>query len=60
MTAEISGGEYFLLRTSTHASPLSAFTTVYGTRVISAATSPCFRPMNRLIEDTVLSGLVTL
>jgi hypothetical protein len=30
--------------------------TRYGTRLVSDATSPCFRPMNRLIENTVFSG----
>ena len=40
-------------------SPFEARSTVYGTIFISSDTSSCFRPMNRLIEKTVFSGLVT-
>src|SRR5512138_3712589 len=59
MTAEISGGEFFLPRTSTHASPFDDGTIEYGTRDASLATSPCLRPMKRLIEKIVFSGFVT-
>ena len=57
--AEISGGEYVLPPMSTEASPLEALTTWYGTIFISSETSPNLRPMKRLIENTVFSGLVT-
>src|SRR5882724_9669612 len=57
--AEISGGEYCLPRASTHASPLVDRTTVYGTRCCSLVISSDLRPMNRLIDETVFSGLVT-
>ena len=40
-------------------SPFEARTTVYGTIFISSFTSSNLRPMNRLIENTVFSGLVT-
>ena len=56
---EISGGEYRLPRASTHASPFDVRTTAYGTRVRSPDTSSNLRPMKRLIEKTVFSGLVT-
>ena len=32
--------------------------TSYGTSFSSSATSPCLRPMKRLIEKTVFSGFV--
>jgi hypothetical protein len=57
--AEISGGVYVLPPTSTEASPLPTALTWYGTMVISSDTSPYLRPMKRLIEKTVFSGLVT-
>ena len=44
---------------STEASPLEAASTWYGTIFISSETSPNLRPMKRLIEKTVFSGLVT-
>jgi hypothetical protein len=44
-----------LIRTS----PLPARSTAYGTIFISSFTSSNFRPMNRLMENTVFSGLVT-
>ena len=47
------------LRVVTEVSPFSAFTTAYGKRDISCVTSACLRPMKRLIEKTVFSGLVT-
>src|SRR3989338_7848491 len=56
--AEISGGEYCLPRISTRASPFPAFTTLKGTSLISWSTSSWRRPMKRLIENTVFSGLV--
>src|SRR5262245_18030529 len=56
--AEISGGAYCLPRISTRASPLPAFTTLYGTSLISWRTSSYRRPMKRLIEKTVFSGFV--
>src|ERR1017187_1109709 len=56
--AEISGGEFFLPLMSTRASPLSPRTTLYGTIFISSFTSSKRRPMNRLMEKTVFSGLV--
>ena len=43
----------------TRASPLLARTTWYGTIFISSLTSSNLRPMKRLIEKTVFSGLVT-
>ncbi len=43
----------------TRASALPARTTWYGTIFISSFTSSNLRPMNRLIEKTVFSGLVT-
>ena len=57
--AEISGGEYSLPCALTRASPLLARTTLYGTIFISSLTSSNLRPMKRLIEKTVFSGLVT-
>src|SRR6185503_12453180 len=45
-------------RTSMRVSPLVALTTLYGTSLISWSTSSWRRPMNRLIENTVFSGLV--
>ena len=57
--AEISGGGYSLPLALTRASPLLARTTWYGTIFISSFTSSNWRPMNRLIEKTVFSGLVT-
>jgi hypothetical protein len=43
----------------TRTSPFDARTTAYGTIFISSLTSSNLRPMNRLIEKTVFSGLVT-
>jgi hypothetical protein len=42
-------------------SPFAAFVTLYGTRLIASCTtgSSNLRPMKRLIEKTVFSGLVT-
>ena len=57
--AEISGGVYVLPPISTTASPLEPAWTWYGTMVISSDTSPYLRPMKRLMENTVFSGLVT-
>ena len=57
--AEISGGEYSLPPASTRASPPEPETTVYGTIDSSSRTSASLRPMKRLIEKTVLVGLVT-
>src|SRR4051795_10184195 len=57
--AEISGGEYCLPPASTRASPPGPETTVYGTIDSSSRTSPSLRPMKRLMEKTVLVGLVT-
>ena len=56
--AEISGGEYCFPRASTRTSPLPARTTLYGTSLISWLTSSYRRPMKRLIEKMVFSGLV--
>src|ERR1019366_9401371 len=56
--AEISGGVYFFPCISTRASPFSPRTTLYGTIFCSSVTSSRRRPMNRLIEKTVFSGLV--
>ncbi len=58
--AEISGGEYRLPLISTRASPFSPATTLYGTSFISSLTSLKRRPMKRLIEYMVFSGLVTV
>ena len=44
---------------STDARSFWPASTLYGTRFPSSTTSPIRRPMNRLIEKTVLSGLVT-
>ena len=57
--AEISGGEYCLPSASTRTSWSGPETTLYGTIVISSETSESLRPMKRLIENTVFSGLVT-
>src|SRR5512136_907094 len=59
--AEISGGEYFLSRTSTHASPLSALTILNGEILMSFFTASVsnFRPISRLMAKRVFSGLVT-
>src|SRR5215210_4529373 len=57
--AEISGGECCLLPASTRASPPLPATTLYGTIASSSRTSASLRPMKRLIEKTVLVGLVT-
>src|SRR5919197_4614042 len=57
--AEISGGEYCLPPASTRASPPGPATTLYGTIASSSRTSDSLRPMKRLIEKTVLVGLVT-
>src|SRR5436190_1144525 len=57
--AEISGGEYCFPRMSTRTSPFGPATTLYGTIVSSSLTSASFRPMNRLIENTVFSGFMT-
>ncbi len=57
--AEISGGGYSLPPAFTRTSPLPARTTEYGTIFISSETSANLRPMKRLIENTVFSGLVT-
>src|SRR5918997_6769032 len=57
--AAISGGEYCLPPASTRASPPGPETTEYGTIDSSSRTSASLRPMKRLIEKTVLVGLVT-
>src|SRR3954451_17106460 len=57
--AEISGGEYCLPPASTRASPPLPETTEYGTIDSSSRTSASLRPMKRLMEKTVLVGLVT-
>src|SRR5438874_8918840 len=57
--ALISGGEYCLPPASTRASPLGPETTLYGTIDSSSFTSASLRPMKRLMEKTVFSGLVT-
>src|SRR5688572_9942996 len=57
--AEISGGEYSLPPALTRASPPEPETTSYGTIDSSSRTSASLRPMKRLIEKTVLVGLVT-
>src|SRR5919206_2720777 len=57
--AEISGGEYCLPPASTRASPPGPDVTLYGTIASSSRTSASLRPMKRLIEKTVLVGLVT-
>src|SRR5262245_35549683 len=61
MKAEIWLGLYCWPLTSTHASPLEAFTILKGTSDISLATigSSKRRPIRRLTEYSVLSGLVT-
>ena len=43
---------------STRASPFSPRTALYGTIFISSLTSSKRRPMKRLMEKTVFSGLV--
>src|ERR671914_33227 len=57
--AEISGGEYSLPPAFTRASPPAPAMTSYGTIDSSSRTSASLRPMKRLIEKTVLVGLVT-
>src|SRR4051812_40538169 len=57
--ALISGGLYCLPPASTRASPFGPLTTLYGTMDSSSLTSRSLRPMKRLIEKTVLAGLVT-
>src|SRR3954454_23670708 len=57
--ALISGGEYSLSPANARASPFCPETTRYGTIVSSSLTSASLRPMKRLIENTVFSGLVT-
>src|SRR3954452_17690115 len=57
--ALISGGEYCLPPASTRASPPEPETTLYGTIDSSSRTSASLRPMKRLMEKTVLVGLVT-
>mmetsp|Transcript_7794 Transcript_7794/g.23862 ORF Transcript_7794/g.23862 Transcript_7794/m.23862 type:complete len:253 (-) Transcript_7794:71-829(-) len=54
-------GEYFSPRASSHASPLSALTTLYGTVSISrcVCSSSNVRPMRRLVAKSVPVGLVT-
>ena len=59
VTINADGGDIFLSRTSIHASPFCARRTLYGTRDASDVTSSNLRPMKRLIENTVFSGLVT-
>src|SRR5215475_7596548 len=61
MKAEIWLGLYCWPLTSTQASPLEAFTILKGTSDISLATigSSKRRPIRRLTEYSVLSGLVT-
>src|SRR3954463_1212534 len=57
--ALISGGEYSLSPANTRASPFWPETTRKGTIVSSSLTSASLRPMKRLTENTVFSGLVT-
>ena len=57
--ALISGGLNSLPSAWMRASPFGPWTTSYGTIFISSSTSPNLRPMNRLTENTVFSGLVT-
>ena len=57
--AEISGGEYSLPAAAIRTSPFGRRTTRYGTIFISSFTSSNLRPMKRLIEKMVFSGLVT-
>src|SRR5947208_8963882 len=57
--ALISGGLYSLPPASTRASPFWPETTLYGTIDSSSLTSASLRPMKRLMEKTVLVGLVT-
>ena len=57
--ADTSGGEYIFPDAEMRASPFEASTTLYGTIFCSSETSEYFRPMKRLIEKTVFSGLVT-
>src|SRR5215211_3087648 len=54
-----SGGEYSLPPALTRASPFGPRTTLNGTIVSSSLTSASLRPMKRLTENTVFSGLVT-
>ena len=57
--ALISGGAYSLPPAFTRASPFGPGTTSKGTIFSSSLTSASLRPMKRLIEKTVFSGLVT-
>ena len=61
MKAEIWEGEYFSPEASTHASPLSALTILYGTISTSFWTvgSSNDLPINLLMANRVFSGLVT-
>src|SRR3954453_11088318 len=54
-----SGGEYSLPPAFTRASPFWPRTTLNGTIVSSSLTSASLRPMKRLTENTVFSGLET-
>src|SRR3954469_22678382 len=54
-----SGGEYSLPPALTRASPFWPRMTLNGTIVSSSLTSASLRPMKRLTENTVFSGLVT-
>src|SRR5439155_6596462 len=58
--AEISCGEYVLSPSLTRRSPLSAALSWYGTSCLSCSNvgSANLRPINRLIDEIVLSGLV--
>ncbi len=56
--AEISGGEYIRLSISIRAVSFSPRTMWYETILISRPTSSNRRPIKRLTEKTVLSGLV--
>ena len=58
--AEISGGESSLpLDLDAHVAVRRPATTLYGTILLSSLTSANLRPMNRLMEKMVFSGLVT-
>src|SRR5215216_1358884 len=57
--ALISGGANSLPPAFTRASPFGPLTTSKGTIFSSSLTSASLRPMKRLIENTVFSGLVT-
>jgi hypothetical protein len=60
MIALISGGLNVLsaLGIFTWTRPLASWSTSYGTSFSSSWTSECFRPMKRLMENTVFSGFV--